>query len=458
LQLPQPGDSKKTSADVVEVSDVDEIIGVVGKRVAVDGVCGVGRHRQAKMTNERPTVDASALSDVRDIVRAAGNHDLDHLQRLLDSLHFEGCKPVDVQEPEHGYTPLHAAIASCRNDGATDGVLQDNESKAYETVKLLFENGAIWNQLDRNDETPGCIAHRLGLTSLYQLMVDAGVRAELLLNRLDGYEELENEDDEGDLTEAVAQDESDTEAPELVVTTAEGEIASVQQSSQETSTEDVGSTAYLSSALSFDDEKLLDESQNGVMMKWESDIMARSAKALLSSPGLKILNIGFGMGIIDTHIQSHANKPAEHHIVEAHPDVLRDLKSKGWQDKPNVFIHDGKWQDVLPGLVAEGQTFDAIYYDTFAESYHDFKEFFSEQLIGLLEQGGKWSYFNGMGADRQISYDVYQKIVEIDLMEAGFDVEWTDIDLPDLGAAWTGVKRKYWNVEQYRLPVCKFMD
>jgi type IV protein arginine methyltransferase len=410
------------------------------------------------MSVPRPTVDASALSNVRDIVRAAGDHDLDRLQRLLDSSHFEGCKPVDVQEPEHGYTPLHAAIASCRSDGATDGILEDNDSKAYETVKLLFENGAIWNQLDRNDETPGCIAHRLGLTSLYQLMVDAGVRAELLLNRLDGYEELEDLDDEDEAAEPDTHDDSDTEAPELVVTTAEGETSSVQQGLQEASTEDVDSKAYLSSALSFDDEKLLDESQNGVMMKWESDIMARSADLLLSRPGLKFLNIGFGMGIIDTHIQSHMNKPAEHHIVEAHPDVLRDLKSKGWQDKPNVFIHEGKWQDVLPKLVAEGQTFDAIYYDTFAESYHDFKEFFSEQLIGLLDQDGKWSYFNGMGADRQISYDVYQKIVEIDLMEAGFDVEWTDIDLPNLGAAWTGVKRKYWNVEQYRLPVCKFMD
>jgi hypothetical protein len=34
---------------------------------------------------------------------------------------------------------------------------------------------------------------------------------------------------------------------------------------------------------------------------------------------------------------------------------------------------------------------------------------FSEQVIGLLEQEGRWGFFNGMGADRQISYDVYQK-------------------------------------------------
>lgn len=410
------------------------------------------------MAGQGPVVDDSALSSVRDIVKAAADHDIDRLQSLLDTATFEGCKPVDVQEPEHGYTPLHAAIASCKGQEVANGDSDDSESKAYETVKVLFENGAIWNQLDRNNETPGCIARRLGLTALYQAMVDAGVRAELLLNRLDEYEELEDLEDEDEVVELTPQDDSDTEAPELVVTTAEGNSAPVEDKAMDESSDQVESKAYLSSALSFNDNKLLDESQNGVMMAWESGIMSRSADALITSPGLKILNIGFGMGIIDTHIQSHANKPAEHHIVEAHSDVLKDLKEKGWQNKPGVIIHEGKWQDVLPNLVAEGHTFDAIYHDTFAESYQDFKEFFSEQLIGLLEQGGKWSYFNGMGADRQISYDVYQKIVEIDLMEAGFDVEWTDIDLPDLGKAWEGVKRKYWNVEQYRLPVCKFMD
>jgi protein arginine N-methyltransferase 2 len=63
-----------------------------------------------------------------------------------------------------------------------------------------------------------------------------------------------------------------------------------------------------------------------------------------------------------------------------------------------------------------------------------------------------------MGADRQISYDVYQKVVEIDLFESGFDVEWEDVELPDLDGEWQEVRRKYWKVEQYRLPVCKFME
>lgn len=404
-------------------------------------------------------VDAeTSIDQINQIIKAASDHDIPTLQRCVDEFSFEGCKAVDVQEPERGYTPLHAAIASCKvSEGeATDAKTDDEqETKAYEMVKVLFENGAIWNQLDRNDETPGCIAYRLGLGSLYQLMVDAGVRAEVLLNRLDEYEELEDVDELDDEANPDAGDEGD--APQLVDMSKSEETTTVEDPPAVV-VDDVQSSAYLSSTLSLDDSKLLDEAQNGVMMAWESDIMAKSADALLPESNLKILNIGFGMGIVDSYIQSHANKPAEHHIVEAHPDVLKDMRAKGWFDKPGVTIHSGKWQDILPALVGEGLVFDAIYYDTFAESYHDFKEFFSEHVIGLLDQNGRWSYFNGMGADRQISYDVYQKIVEIDLLDAGFDVEWTEIDLPDLGKEWKGVKRKYWDVASYRLPVCRFLD
>ena len=186
--------------------------------------------------------------------------------------------------------------------------------------------------------------------------------------------------------------------------------------------------------------------------------MSQSADVLLHQPNLRILNIGFGMGIIDSHIQNHTNKPSTHHIIEAHTEVLSQMQANGWMDKPNVVIHQGKWQDVLPSLILEGQTFDAIYFDTFAESYSEFREFFSEQVIGVLDQEGRWSFFNGMGADKQISYDVYQKVVELDLYESGFDVEWETVGLPELEAEWEGVRRKYWNIDSYRLPVCKFMD
>ena len=58
---------------------------------------------------------------------------------------------------------------------------EDEIKNAAKTMKLLLENGAIWNDVDKDNETPGCLAFRLGLEELYTIMVDAGVRAEILL-------------------------------------------------------------------------------------------------------------------------------------------------------------------------------------------------------------------------------------------------------------------------------------
>ncbi|KAI7648012.1 hypothetical protein KC318_g18228, partial [Hortaea werneckii] len=51
-------------------------------------------------------------------------------------------------------------------------------------------------------------------------------------------------------------------------------------------------------------------------------------------------------------------------------------------------------------------------------------------------------------------------VVELDLFDAGLDVEWTDIAVPDLKSRdeWNGVRYPYWgSTETYRLPTCKFV-
>src|SRR5437588_3197588 len=133
------------------------------------------------------------------------------------------------------------------------------------------------------------------------------------------------------------------------------------------------------------------------MMQWETSIMRTSADLLLPNPSLRVLNIGFGMGIIDTFFQSHS--PSSHHIIEAHPSIISSMRDKGWHAKPNVVIHEGRWQDVLPKLLEEGVTFDAIYFDTFAEDYSQLRKFFEEFAVGLLESDGRLGFFNGLGAD-----------------------------------------------------------
>lgn len=416
-----------------------------------------------------PAFDLQTDLSTQSILLAAANHDIPSLRNLLRNT------SANVQDAETGFTPLHAAIAACEPDeddkatgtanGESDSMKEaekDQTEAATKTIKLLFENGAIWNDLDANGETPGCIALRLGLKELYELCVDAGVRAELLLSRLDQYQLLMGGDSESE--EEDEDEDEEMEAEQAAdVSTEDVEILDIT-SDPTPGDESTENPNYLASQLTFDRDRLTDEAGNGVMMEWETTLMRRSAELLAPTPGLRVLNVGHGMGIIDGILQD--KQPKAHHIIEAHPDVIQKMKDQGWDKKPGVVIHEGRWQDVVPGLVEQGVLFDGIYFDTFAEEYSALREFFTEHVIGLLDpaggasgEGGKFGFFNGMGADRQIVYDVYGKIVEMDLFEAGFDTEWETIAVPDLDerGEWEGVRRKYWVLKEYRLPTCSFI-
>jgi protein arginine N-methyltransferase 2 len=433
-------------------------------------------------------MDIDTDTTEQEILLAATNHDLDSLRRLLRTPKGS----ANVVDSDTGMTPLHAAIAACEPDDDTaqdkkdmdvdeaatlnDSALEEEE--ALKTVKYLLENGAIWNDLDDNNETPGCLALRLGLKKCYEAMVEAGVRAELLLSRLDGFEMLaqyegDSEEEEEEGFEIIENENGDSlqasmveveeSAPELVGPdgTVPGsdsvpELVQIDENGQETKV-DVNSEDYLASELTFKGDRLLDADKNGVMMSWETDIMQKTVDRLCPEPGLRVLNVGHGMGIIDGIFQD--KKVAVHHIIEAHPDVLARMRKDGWYEKPGVKIHEGRWQDVVPQLVEQNQVFDGIYFDTFAEEYKALKEFFTEYVIGLLDPEGRFGFFNGLGADRQVCYDVYTRVVEMDLFDAGMDTEYEDIRIPDLDeqGEWEGVRRRYWALDNYRMPTCKFV-
>ena len=342
------------------------------------------------------------------ILLAASHHNIDSLRTLLRTGN------ASVQDAETGFTPLHAAIAACEpllqhavNGGSheenVNGVADGDHSNgarsdveaAAKIVKLLLQNGAIWNDVDKNNETPGCLALRLGLKELYEIMVDAGVRAEMLLNRLDEYERLPGDEEEEDEDQG-----SDKEREN-------GEIDTLSNGPQRDlvndweDTPEINNEDYLQSSLHFQDGRILDSAGNGVMMAWERDIMKRSADLLAPRSGLRILNIGHGMGIIDTYFQG--KNPSSHHIIEAHTGVLERMRKDGWYDKQGVAVHEGRWQDVVPRIIEQGVLFDAIYFDTFAEEYKALRDFFSDCVLGLLADGGKFGFFNGLGAGERPS-------------------------------------------------------
>ncbi|KAK8206267.1 S-adenosyl-L-methionine-dependent methyltransferase [Phyllosticta capitalensis] len=422
-------------------------------------------HSTAQTTSTDADDDETLAT--QSLLLASSHHDVVALRDMLRST------PANVADAETGMTPLHAALRAFEADDeeedknrSTNGNTKSEEdqnkqhddndlARAAETVKLLLAHGAVWNDLDARGETPGCVAARLGLRECYALIVDAGVRAELLLARLDEYQVLGGgeDEDESDEDEDMAEDgdvNGDGVASGVVVGTNEEE---------ETQKKDVNSTDYLASSLTFTADRLLDADANGVMMEWETGLMRRHAELLAPKPGLRVLNVGHGMGIIDGIFQEDARRPAAHHIIEAHPAVVARMRAQGWDKKPGVVIHEGRWQDVVAGLVEQNVVFDAIYFDTFAEEYKALRDFFGEYVIGLLDSEGRFGFFNGLGADRKVCYDVYTKIVEMDLFEAGFDTEWEEMPIPDLDAngEWEGVRRKYWVLDTYRLPTCKFI-
>ena len=429
------------------------------------------------MELDQQTLDGEIDVQTQQILLASSHHNLEALRTLLRT------GSANVQDPESRFTPLHTAIAACErssapppkiplsNGTAVNGHNHDSSNEEPEiaqdadieatakTMKLLLQNGAIWNDLDTNNETPGCLARRMGLKSLYDIMVDAGVRAEMLLNRLDEYEQLRDQDEEDEEAVEVAKTEVDGVSGSEVEHNPTGgaETTPAEEVEPDSPSAVPTNSDYLRSSLTFQPSRILDPSQNGVMMSWETPIMQRTADLLCPRPGLRVLNIGHGMGIIDDFFQSKS--PSVHHIIEAHPSVLEHMKASGWNEKPGVTIHEGTWRSAVPRIIEQGILFDAIYFDTFAEDYKALRDFFSDFLIGILDEGGKWGFFNGLGADRQVCYDVYCKVVEMDLFEAGYDTTWETLEVKDIGEEeWEGMKRRYWVLDEYKLPVCEFVS
>lgn len=203
-------------------------------------------------------------------------------------------------------------------------------------------------------QTAADVAYSLNYAGIYQTIVMEGVRSELLKAVLEA---------DGSESMSVDADDDPTEEED-------------QQKQEPAKSTAANNEAFLASKLTFEthsetgEERCLDSEGNGVMMGWEAPIMAETARLLCPSPsseedhptGLSVLNVGFGLGIIDSELQKHG-KPSRHVIIEPHPDVLAHARSKGWFDREGVEIFQGTWQDYMKVFRAGEQAaeFDAIY-------------------------------------------------------------------------------------------------
>ncbi|ORZ36193.1 S-adenosyl-L-methionine-dependent methyltransferase [Catenaria anguillulae PL171] len=322
---------------------------------------------------------------------AALNGDLDTARQLLEEHDADPVCPDD-----EGRTTLFFA--------ASNGHLP--------MCQLLIQSGHPWNTLDVHGRTAAEYALVNGHEQVYEWLVTEGVRSERLFDSLRKMGMM----------------------PDLEDTNAD----------------------YLTQKLVYTDDgdRLLDAKGNGVMMGWETPLMQASVDRIVTGKGQKVLNVGFGLGIIDKMIQSC--EPSEHHIIEAHPDVLAHIATLPLFNKtnPTVTVHKGTWREVIPALVAShAGHFDAIYFDTYGEYYQDLAEF-HHAAQQLLAPGGRYSWFHGGGASNAVFNEVYRRISTDDISNLELEVEWEKLDMAPLGdEVWQGIRLNYFSLNHYWLPV-----
>ncbi|THU95644.1 arginine methyl transferase [Dendrothele bispora CBS 962.96] len=325
--------------------------------------------------------------------------------------------PLWYQDGE-GLSPLHAAA-----------YMQDEL-----LVKFLIDEGAVWNAVDNLKNTAGDIALSFNNEPIYILIRDAAIRSEMLLSLLSSRSSSEPPAS----SNLVIQNNDDTAAASTKVFL-ESKLKYVKDpQGQEICVVKAG-----------DDEV-------GVMMGWEKNIMEETVKCLCdgheNSSNLKVLNIGFGLGIIDSLFQNLSTLPSVHYIVEPHPDVLQHMKDLGWYHKPGVKILEMTWQNAIDELLTVGG-FDVVYTDTFSEDYNDLHQFFEHLPDLLAGPESRFSFFNGLGATNALFYDVYTHLSELHLSEVGVNVKWQDVRVDNDNTEKWGKTREYFTLPIYRLPL-----
>ena len=318
--------------------------------------------------------------------------------------------------------------SACRQDQSTgQSPLMAAAAAGYAPIcTILLEHGAPWNAIDRCGQCAGNYATQNEHWDVVSMLVDHATRAELILGSVARWNRSE-----------LSHEPSTS--------------LSLQQ-------QPCTKPNYLKHSLTFtnDGNALLDADKDAIMMEWERPLMQAHAQVLMSEGRKTVLNVGFGMGIIDTYLQEY--QPDLHIIIEAHPDVYQKMMTDKWKERPNVRIEFGTWQDVLPKLVKEGITMDAIFYDTFGEHFLDLEDFHAYLPKLLSNPNGMYSFFNGLAPDNIFFHGVACQCVKLQLQQLGFQTDFLPCEIQVKDEVWEGIRRKYWHGrDTYYLPTSRWI-
>ena len=111
---------------------------------------------------------------------------------------------------------------------------------------------------------------------------------------------------------------------------------------------------------------------NNIIMHNDVSLYETSVADIVAQNGGNILEIGFGLGISATQIQTHS--PSKHVIIEIEKEIYD--KAVEWADgKSNVEVIHGDWKDVVSSL---SYKFDGVYNDADSDITERLESFSSD--------------------------------------------------------------------------------